>query len=195
MIVIVNYGVGNLKSVLKGIEAVKGVAKVTCDVEEIKKASGIVFPGVGAFETAIEKLKSIKDEIPDVPKLGICLGMQLFATRSYENGIHEGLNYIPGEVIRFPSVVGKVPHMGWNEIKMRRYSELFDGIEDGSMLYFVHSYYLKTEERFLIAETDYGITFASAVESKNCYGVQFHPEKSGKTGLRVLENFLKITKT
>jgi glutamine amidotransferase len=120
--------------------------------------------------------------------------MQLFATRSFENGVHEGLNYIPGEVIRFPKFVGKIPHMGWNELRIRRESDLFDGVEDGSMFYFVHSYYVKTDEKFIVAETDYGIKFASAIESGNCFGVQFHPEKSGDTGLKILENFVRIAK-
>ncbi|MEM1578127.1 MAG: imidazole glycerol phosphate synthase subunit HisH [Archaeoglobaceae archaeon] len=195
MIAIINYGVGNLKSVLKGVEGAGGKAKVTSDPEEIKKASGIIFPGVGAFKPAIEKLHKILKAIPDVPKLGICLGMQIFATKSYENGVHEGLNLIPGEVIRFPDFVGKIPHMGWNEIWIKKESEIISGIENGSMFYFVHSYYLQTDEKFIVAETEYGITFASVVQSENCFGVQFHPEKSGKTGLKILENFVRITKT
>uniref|UniRef100_A0A7J2TJZ5 Imidazole glycerol phosphate synthase subunit HisH n=1 Tax=Archaeoglobus fulgidus TaxID=2234 RepID=A0A7J2TJZ5_ARCFL len=194
MIAIVNYGVGNLKSILKAVEAVGGNARVTFDLDVIKKASGIILPGVGAFKTAIYKIKPIWKEFPEIPKLGICLGMQLFATRSYEDGVHEGLNVIPGEVVRFPPSVGKIPHMGWNEVRIRRKSELLEGIEDGSMVYFVHSYYLMTDERFVTAETDYGITFPSAVEAGNCYGVQFHPEKSGNIGLRILENFLRIAK-
>lgn len=194
MIAVINYGVGNLRSVLNGIKAVRGTAKITADPEEIAKANGLVFPGVGAFKTAIERLRQIREKIPDVPILGICLGMQLFATRSYENGIHEGLNYVPGEVVRLPKSVGKVPHMGWNEIRVKKKSEILDGIEDGSMVYFVHSYFLKTEEKFIVAETEYGITFPSAIEFKNCYGLQFHPEKSGEIGLRILENFLRLTK-
>ncbi|MEM4702275.1 MAG: imidazole glycerol phosphate synthase subunit HisH [Archaeoglobaceae archaeon] len=195
MIAIVNYGVANLKSVLKAIEAVGGKAKITSNIEEIQKASGIVFPGVGAFRTAIEKLRPIKEKLPEVPKLGICLGMQLFATRSYENGIYEGLNIVPGEVVKLPPFAGKIPHMGWNELIIKKESELFDGIENGSMFYFVHSYYLRTDEKFIVAETNYGITFPSAVEAGSCYGVQFHPEKSGKKGLTILENFLRITKS
>ncbi|MEM0266200.1 MAG: imidazole glycerol phosphate synthase subunit HisH [Archaeoglobaceae archaeon] len=194
MIAVINYGVGNLRSVLNGIKVVGGDAKITSDPEEIARANGLIFPGVGAFKTAIEKLKPIKEKIPDVPKLGICLGMQLFATRSYENGVHEGLGYVPGEVVRFPSFVGKIPHIGWNEIRIKRESEIFDGIEDGIMVYFVHSYFLKTEEKFVVAETDYGITFPSAIEFENCYGLQFHPEKSGETGLRILENFVRLIK-
>ncbi len=194
MIAIINYGVGNLRSVYNALNKVGAEARITSDPEEIKKSSAIVFPGVGAFKSAIDRLRSKEYEFPDVPKLGICLGMQLFATKSFENGVHEGLNYIPGEVIRFPKFVGKIPHMGWNELKIRRESEIFDGIEDGSMFYFVHSYYLKTDEKFVVAETEYGIKFASAVESGDCFGVQFHPEKSGDIGLKILKNFVQIAR-
>lgn len=194
MIAVINYGVGNLRSVFNGIRAVRGSAKITSDPKEIAKADGLIFPGVGAFKTAIEVLFQIKEEIPDVPKLGICLGMQLFATRSYENGVHEGLNYVPGEVVRFPKSVGKVPHMGWNEIRIKRESEILDGIENAMAFYFAHSYFMKTEKKFVVAETDYGITFPSVVESGNCYGLQFHPEKSGESGIKILENFVKLVK-
>lgn len=194
MIVVINYGVGNLRSVLNGIEAVHGVAKVSSDPEEIANASGLIFPGVGAFKSAIEKLKSLREKIPDVPKLGICLGMQLFADLSYENGVHEGLRYVPGEVVKLPRFVGKVPHMGWNEIRVKRDTEILDGIEDRSMVYFVHSYFLRTDSKFVVAETDYGVTFPSAIEKDSCYGLQFHPEKSGDVGIKILENFVRITK-
>ncbi|MEM1671268.1 MAG: imidazole glycerol phosphate synthase subunit HisH [Archaeoglobaceae archaeon] len=194
MIAILNYGVGNLKSVLNAIRRVGGNAKVTSERNEIKNASAIIFPGVGAFKPAIEKIVNSNYEFPDVPKLGICLGMQLFATRSFENGIHSGLNYIPGEVVRFPASVGKIPHMGWNELRIKKECEILDGIEDGTQFYFVHSYYLKTDEKFVIAETDYGIVFASAVAFKDCYGLQFHPEKSGDNGLKILSNFIKLIK-
>lgn len=194
MIVILNYGVGNLKSVLNAIRKVGGTAKVTSEPNEIKNASAIVFPGVGAFRPAIEKIINSNYEFPDVPKLGICLGMQLFATRSFENGIHNGLNYIPGEVVRFPAFVGKIPHMGWNEVRIRKECEILEGIEDGTQFYFVHSYYLKTDEKFVAAKTDYGIVFASVVAFNDCYGLQFHPEKSGNNGLKILSNFIKLVK-
>lgn len=194
MIAIINYGVGNLKSVYNAIEKVGGRAKITSEPEEIKMASAIVFPGVGAFKPAIEKIISEKYEFRDFPKLGICLGMQLFATRSFENGVHSGLNFIPGEVVRLPSSVGKIPHMGWNELRIKKDTEIFDGIEESSMVYFVHSYYLKTEERFVVAETDYGITFPSAVAFGDCFGVQFHPEKSGEVGLEILRNFVRFSR-
>ncbi|MEM2727105.1 MAG: imidazole glycerol phosphate synthase subunit HisH [Archaeoglobaceae archaeon] len=194
MIAIVNYGVGNLRSILNAVKRVGGNAKITSDPKEIINASAIILPGVGAFRPAIEKIRKNHYVFPAVPKLGICLGMQLFATRSFENGVHNGLNYIPAEVVRFPSSVGKIPHMGWNELRIKKECEILDGIEDRSMFYFVHSYYLKTDDRFVVAETDYGITFASAVAFNDCYGLQFHPEKSGDNGLEILKNFVKIVK-
>ncbi len=196
MIAIVNYGVGNLKSIVKAIKFVGGKAIVTNDVKVIKDASGVVLPGVGAFKAAIDKLRNIKDVIDDlsVPILGICLGMQLFATESTEGGLHKGLNYIPGRVVRFPDDVGKVPHMGWNQIEIVRDSEILDGIENGSYVYFVHSYYLNTDERYILTKTNYGIEFTSGVMRDNIIGFQFHPEKSGSVGLEIIKNYLKMCK-
>ncbi len=194
MIAIVNYGVGNLKSIAKAIEFVGGKALVTDDVRIIRDASGVVFPGVGAFKTAIGKLNQMRDVLDSLtcPILGICLGMQLFATESTEGGLHSGLNYIPGKVVRFPADVGKVPHMGWNEIEIVGNHEILDGVEDGSHMYFVHSYYLKTDERYIITKTEYGLRFASGVAKDNLVGFQFHPEKSGRIGIRVIENFVRM---
>jgi glutamine amidotransferase len=196
MIAIVNYGVGNLKSISKALEYVGASVRVTSDPEIIKNASAIVFPGVGAFKSAIDRLVGMKNIIDslDVPILGICLGMQLFATESTEGGLFKGLDYIPGRVVRFPQEVGKVPHMGWNSLKITRPSEILDGIEDGEFVYFVHSYYMQTDESFVITKTDYGLEFASGVEKDNCIGFQFHPEKSGKVGLKLLENFVRMSK-
>lgn len=196
MISVVNYGVGNIKSIVKAIEFVGGKAIVTNEKEKILNSDAVILPGVGAFKTAIQRLKPLKNVIDSltVPILGICLGMQLLTTKSYEDGVHEGLNYIPGEVVRFPNSVGKIPHMGWNTIRIVKYNELLDGIEDNSYVYFVHSYYVKTEERFISTKTKYGIEFASGTAKDNYYGFQFHPEKSGKVGLRIIENFVKISK-
>ena len=196
MIAIVNYGVGNLKSISKALEYVGASVKITSEPEIIKNASAVVFPGVGAFKTAIERLKGIKQTLDslDVPILGICLGMQLFATESTEGGLFKGLDYIPGRVVRFPPEVGKVPHMGWNELKITRRSEILDGVEDGEFVYFVHSYYMQTDDSFVITKTDYGVEFASGVERENYVGFQFHPEKSGKVGLRLLENFVGMVR-
>ncbi len=194
MIAVVNYGVGNLKSISKAINHVGGDAKVTNNPREIENADGIVLPGVGAFKSAMENLKPYSQLITnaDVPVLGICLGMQLFATESEEGGLHRGLNLIPGRVVRFPDWVGKIPHMGWNSIKIIKDHEILDGIEDGSFVYFVHSYHFVTDEKFVLTKTEYGIEFVSAVFKDNFIGFQFHPEKSGKVGLRIVENFVKL---
>ncbi len=192
MIAIVNYGVGNLKSILKAVEYVGGRAIVTGDARQIAEADGVILPGVGAFKAAISRLNEMRETIDSltVPVLGICLGMQLFATESTEGGLHRGLNYIPGRVVRFPNSVGKIPHMGWNTVEIVKDHEIFDGVDDGSYAYFVHSYYMQTDEKFVIARTEYGISFASGVARGNYVGLQFHPEKSGRVGLRMVENFV-----
>ncbi len=194
MIAVVNYGVGNLKSISKALNYVGGVVKVTNDPKEIKKADGIVLPGVGAFKSAMENLKGYEELIinAEVPVLGICLGMQLLASVSEEGGLHRGLDVIPGRVVRFPNWVGKIPHMGWNQIKIVRDHDILDGVEDNSFVYFVHSYHMVTDDRYVLTRTDYGIDFVSGVFKENFMGFQFHPEKSGKVGLKILENFVKI---
>ena len=196
MIAVIDYGVGNIRSIHKAIEFVGGKAVVTKDVETIKNADGLILPGVGAFKAAMQNLKDYVNVImeTDVPILGICLGMQLFATESEERGLHKGLNLIPGRVVRFPNSVGKIPHMGWNRIKIVRYHEILDGVEDGSYVYFVHSYYMQTAEENIITKTEYGIEFTSGVAKDNIVGFQFHPEKSGKVGLRIIENFVRMCK-
>jgi glutamine amidotransferase len=196
VISVLNYGVGNLKSIVKAIEYVGGKARVTDSIKDIKNSDALIFPGVGAFKPAIQKINAMRETIESltIPILGICLGMQLFATKSTEGGLHHGLNYIPGEVIRFPGSVGKIPHIGWNEIRIVAENELLDGVEDGSHVYFVHSYYMRTDKRYALTETDYGIRFISGVAKDNYYGFQFHPEKSGKVGLKILENFVRMSK-
>ncbi len=192
MIAIIDYGAGNLKSIHKAVEKTGGRAIVTSDKEIIESADAIILPGVGAFETAIRNLKPFSGYLikTDVPVLGICLGMQLFAEESEEGGLHRGLGVVEGRVMRFPEWVGKIPHMGWNLVKTAGHP-LFHGIKEG-YFYFVHSYYFKTDEKNIIGTTEYGIEFASAVAKDNFMGVQFHPEKSGKNGLKVLENFLEM---
>ncbi len=196
VIAIVNYGVGNLKSISKAIDFVGGKAEITNDPKKVKNADGIILPGVGAFKSAMENLKPYADLIvnADVPVLGICLGMQLFASESEEGGLHRGLDIIKGRVVRFPDWVGKIPHMGWNQMEIVRDHEILDGVENKSFVYFVHSYHLVTEDKFVLTKTDYGIKFVSSVVKDNFVGFQFHPEKSGRVGLRILENFVKICK-
>ncbi len=196
MIAIVDYGVGNIRSIHKAIEFVGGRAVITRDAKTIENADGIVLPGVGAFKPAMENLRPFIEIIrsTDVPLLGICLGMQLFATESEERGLHRGLDIIPGRVVRFPSHVGKIPHMGWNQIEIVRDHEVLDGVESGSFVYFVHSYYMKTSDEFVLTKTEYGIEFTSGVLKDNVIGFQFHPEKSGKVGLKIIENFVEMCK-
>ena len=190
VIAVINYGAGNLRSISKAIEKIGKNVTVTNNPEIIRAADAIILPGVGAFETAIKNLKEFIPFLKDTktPILGICLGMQLFATFSEEGGLHKGLDIIPGKVVRFPKSVGKIPHMGWNEVDFEDHY-LFEGIES-RFFYFVHSYYFDTKDN-VIAYTDYAVRFPSAVARDNYLGVQFHPEKSGKNGLKLLENFVE----
>ena len=164
--------------------------------QQLKKADAVALPGVGSFPAAAGKLDSVKQELIDivesgVPLLGICLGFQLFFPKS-EEGTGKGLSLFEGKNIGLPSSV-KVPHMGWNTLEIVRQNEFFDGIEDGSYVYFVHSLYPAPDnKRIVCTETNYGVTFTSAVAVRNIYGTQFHPEKSGDTGIRILENFARI---
>ncbi len=194
MIAILDYGVGNLKSIFKALSKVGGSPEITRKPEDLETADAIVLPGVGAVKPAMEKLREFERTIKssEVPVIGICLGMQLFATESLEGGRHRCLNIIPGVVKRFPESSGKIPHMGWNQIKIAKKHPVFDGIEDESFFYFVHSYYLETSMNYVIGNTNYGIEFASAVAKDNFLGVQFHPEKSGDNGLLLLKNFVEL---
>lgn len=201
MIAIIDYGMGNLRSVQKGFEKVGHAATVTSDPEAVRSASKVVLPGVGAFEDAIEELKRLGLTGPIIesidsgrPFLGICLGLQLLFERSYENGRHEGLGVIKGEVVRFQLPPGySVPHMGWNQAIIRRRAPILDGIEDGEYFYFVHSYYVVPDDEELAAvETDYHKPFCAMVWRDNLFATQFHPEKSQAAGLRILENFAAL---
>jgi len=192
---IVDYGVGNLKSISHAVEKKGGDAIITSSPEVLKECNGIILPGVGAFRCAIENLSPIKREISgwvgEKPLLGICLGMQILASESEEGGLHRGLDLIPGQVIKLKGNI-KIPHMGWNSLKITKYHELFDGIEEGSYVYFVHSYYMRTDEKFVNTITRYGVDFPSSVAKDSVMGTQFHPEKSGDTGLRIIENFINM---
>jgi imidazole glycerol-phosphate synthase subunit HisH len=200
-IAIVDYGMGNLRSVQKGFEKVGHRAVVTSDPGQIAAASKVVLPGVGAFEDAIAELRRLKLDRPVLesiesgkPFLGICLGLQLLFDVGYENGRHTGLGVLPGEVVRFELPKGfTVPHMGWNQLAIRRRAPILDGIDEGTYVYFVHSYYVVPKDAEVIAtETDYGGAFCSMVWRDNIYATQFHPEKSQAEGLRILKNFAEL---
>ncbi|HUY35931.1 MAG TPA: imidazole glycerol phosphate synthase subunit HisH [Pirellulales bacterium] len=201
MIAIVDYGMGNLRSVQKGFERVGHAATVTNDPVVIAQAAKVVLPGVGAFPDAIgelrrrELVRPILDAIDSgKPFLGICLGLQLLFEVGWEGGRHEGLGVLAGEVVRFdvPSDY-KVPHMGWNQLALRRPAPLLQGLADGAYVYFVHSYYVVPADRAVIAaETMYPEPFTSMIWRNNLYATQFHPEKSQADGLRMLRNFAEL---
>jgi len=202
MIAIIDYGMGNLRSVQKGFEKIGSQAMVTNDPTVLKAAEKVVLPGVGAFEDAMQELKRrnlvgpIRQAVDaGKPFLGICLGLQLLFDFGYEGGKFEGLGILPGEVVRFevPHEY-KVPHMGWNQLQIRRKAPLLAGLEDGTYAYFVHSYYVVPRDRSVIAtETCYPEPFTSMIWRDNVMATQFHPEKSQTDGLRMLRNFAELT--
>lgn len=202
MIAIVDYGVGNLFSLRCSLNAIGEKALVTSDPEILKDADRIILPGVGAFADAAEKLhasgldKVVKDEAAKGKKLlGICLGMQMLFDESYENGRYEGLGLIPGSVKPISDVIGeglKIPHIGWNKLIMQGESPLYSRVENDEHVYFVHSYHAVTDEKYIIAKTEYGALLTASVANKNVYGCQFHPEKSGETGLNILKGFCAL---
>ncbi len=203
MIAIIDYGMGNLRSVQKGFEKVGAEAVVTADPAVVREAERIVLPGVGAFRDCMHNLEQggFIEPILQViaqgrPFLGICVGMQMLLSDSVEFGLHQGLNVIPGHVLRFPEKMIeaneelKVPQMGWNQLHFRQRPPLFSGVEEGSNVYFVHSYYVKPDHDSVIATTtDYGFEFCSSLWKDNVVATQFHPEKSQDVGLRILKNF------
>jgi glutamine amidotransferase len=203
MIAIVDYGVGNLRSVQKALERVGAMAVVSADPATLDAAQGIVLPGVGAFGDGMAQLQTrhlvepvLRQVAQDKPLLGICLGMQLLFDESEEMGLHQGLGLLPGRVVRFPEGDLKVPHIGWNQLHLasaRPEMEILSGIAPGAHAYFVHSYYVvPAEPADVLATTDYGLEFASVVARGRIYGAQFHPEKSQDVGLRLLENFAGV---
>jgi imidazole glycerol-phosphate synthase subunit HisH len=201
MIVVVDYGMGNLRSVQKGFENVGSPAVISRDPDEIAKADRLVLPGVGAFPECMRNLSRLDliDPILEFiqsgrPFLGICLGFQLLFDESEEFGTHQGFKVVKGKVKAFDKNMGlKIPHMGWNNVTFKKDAAIFNGIPDGSYFYFVHSYYVDPEiPTDIAAESEYGITFTCAIARDNIFAVQFHPEKSQDIGLKVLRNFSKI---
>jgi len=197
MIVVIDYNVGNVKSVCNAFEYIGCEVKLSCAAADIEKASGIVLPGVAAFGYATEALGDIASLVKETakagkPTLGICVGFQLLFDTSCEYGRHNGLGLIEGEVVPIPK--GRViPHMGWNVVGLKADMDLFEGLGGKRHFYFAHSYYADVKDSNAeVAFTDYGFEMPAAVQKKNIYGTQFHPEKSGPAGLAVLKNFAKI---
>jgi glutamine amidotransferase len=196
-IAVIDYGVGNLRSIRNGLIESGSQVKITHDKKEIINSDAIVLPGVGAFKGALSKLsklsKIILKEIWDEkPVLGICLGLQLLCTESTEGGHHMGLDVFQGSVLKLPSKV-KIPHIGWNTLDISKKNPILENISSGAYVYFVHSYYAKIDnDENIIAKTYYGKAFPSVISSNNVYATQFHPEKSGKNGLRILKNFIEM---
>jgi imidazole glycerol-phosphate synthase subunit HisH len=194
-VVIFDYGVGNLLSLKTALEKAGLAATIGTTVKDLDKADAIALPGVGSFTAASGKLDSAKDtlqtKIKDgTPLLGICLGLQLFFETS-EEGPGEGLALFKGKNVQLPNTV-KVPHMGWNTINIAKPNELFDGIAEGTFVYFVHSLYpVPKDKKIVCTTTEYGTTFTSSIANKNIYGTQFHPEKSGDVGIKILKNFVR----
>jgi glutamine amidotransferase len=199
-IAIIDYGLGNLRSIRKGFEKAGAEVYITHQEEDIRKSDAIVLPGVGAFEEAIKNLKPLSSVVREQiefgkPLLGVCLGLQLLFTVSTEGGLHRGLNIFKGKVVKLPSKV-KVPHMGWNTLKIvSPKNPLVKGLPNNSYAYFVHSYYGSVEnESNVIAKTTYGMDFPSILAKENVFATQFHPERSATTGLKILKNFVNYVK-
>ena len=205
MIAITDYGMGNLRSVQKALERLGAEAVVTSEPGVIRDAEKVILPGVGAFKDAMDELDSrgltdtVKQAAREKPFLGICLGLQLIFTESEEDGLHRGLDLLPGRIVRFQSEMlpdgqkRKVPHMGWNSVNFRQDLPLFAGLESGIYTYFVHSFYAAPDDEAVVAgATDYGVSFPSVVAKDNLFATQFHPEKSQAVGLQILTNFIAL---
>ena len=201
MVAIIDYDAGNIKSVQKALAKLGQEAEITSEAEKILAADRIILPGVGAFGDAMQNLRArgldgVIHRAVDagIPFLGICLGQQLLFERSDEAPGVEGLGILEGEILRSPAAKGlKIPHMGWNSLHLSHGGRLFRGVEEQSYVYFVHSYYLKARDGDIVkASTEYGVEIHASVEKDNVFACQFHPEKSGGAGLRILGNFLEV---
>lgn len=196
MIAIIDYGMGNLRSVEKAFLKVGIIAKVVSEAKSLEDANGIVLPGVGAFKDCMRNLEEkgllepvLRSIKKGKPYLGICLGLQVLFTESEEFGIYRGFDIFKGKVVKF-QISFKVPHMGWNTVKLLKKPPIFEGISDETFFYFVHSFYVVCQNKDIIAgTTDYGITFTSMIWKDNIFATQFHPEKSQEMGLKLLKNF------
>ena len=200
MIAIIDYGMGNLRSVEKALQSLGADCSILSRPRALDRYTGVILPGVGAFGDAMVNLRRegwvewIRDTVDTgIPYLGICLGLQLLFSWSEEGDGAEGLGIVPGRVIKFPPAVGIIPHMGWNQLKIASDTPLLAGVDRDSYVYFVHSYYVVPDQAEVIAATtDYGIDFVSAIAKDSIYGLQFHPEKSQAVGLKILKNFLNL---
>ena len=194
-IAIFDYGSGNLFSLKAALERLGAEVQIVHDLENLEKFDGLVLPGVGNFDPAIKSIKDYKKHLEraienEMPMLGICLGMEMLFNRS-EEGRLKGLSILDGDVIMLPKKK-KIPHMGWNNLKMVRDSKLLKGLKDKTWVYFVHSYRAKPKDsKVIVARSDYGVEFPAVIEYRNLFGTQFHPEKSGDVGTVILKNFLR----
>lgn len=197
MIAVIDYGAGNLKSITNALDFLKVKYKVTDKAPEIEKADKIIFPGVGNFGDCVKALENkglietLKKEISKKPYLGICLGLQVLFESSEESPRVKGLSIFKGKCKKFKGSL-KIPQIGWNSISIKKKSLLLKNIKNDSYFYFVHSYYVDpVDKKIILTETDYGVDFVSAIEKDNIFGVQFHPERSGSIGIKILENFVR----
>ena len=198
MIAVIDYGMGNLRSIHNALMKVGGNPVIVSDKRDLSDADGVIIPGVGAFGDAMHNLMPFADKLFDlidsgIPLLGICIGMQLLFEWSEESDC-AGFGLLKGDVVRLPEGV-KVPQMGWNELTVQSDTDLLTGIDDGDFFYFVHSYYcVPRDQQIIVATTDYGVDMAAVVEKDNIHAVQFHPEKSSRKGLLILKNFVRMVK-
>ncbi len=201
LICILDYGSGNVKSVFNLLKFIGSNVIISNDSTSIKKATHLILPGVGSYGTSMEKVKQklpisvLENEvlINKKPFLGICVGMQLLVKKGYEYGEHSGLGWLPGTVEKINVKSHPLPHIGWNNAIIKRESKLFTGLENINDFYFVHSFAVKTKERFILTATEYEIEFCSSIQKDNIYGVQFHPEKSQRAGIKLIQNFLQVS--